>query len=74
MIRKIDYDDLKEVLLDMQGIEVLLVHLETSEYFKLIEQDVLIFRALRNNLEYTKDKLNEIMEKVYIQGDNICHG
>lgn len=39
MKREIDYDDLMGVLLDIQGIEALLVHLETSEYLKLTEED-----------------------------------
>lgn len=65
MTRQIDYDDLADVLLDIQGVESLLVHLETSEYLKLTAEDALIFRALRKNLEHTKNKLKEIMEKVY---------
>ena len=65
MTRQIDYDDLMEVLLDMQGIESLLVHLETSEYLKPTEEDTLVFRVLRNSLEHTKNKINSIMEIAY---------
>ena len=66
MTRQIDYDDLMEVLLDIKGMEALIVHLETSEYLKIIEEDALVFRALRNSLELTKGKLKRIMKNGYI--------
>ena len=66
MTRQIDYDDLMEVLLDIKGMEALIVHLETSEYLKITEEDALVFRALRNSLELTKGKLKRIMKNGYI--------
>lgn len=65
MTKQIDYEDLMEVLLDIKGIESLLVHLETSEYLKLTEEDALVFRGLRNSLEKTKDKLSKIIKNGY---------
>lgn len=31
---QVDYDDMIEIKQDIKGIEVILVHLESSEYFK----------------------------------------
>ena len=61
--KEIDLNDLDEIVQDMKGIDALLVHLESSEYFRGSEEDSLTFRAIRNSLENTKNKL------VYIMGD-----
>jgi len=49
----------------LSGIETLLVHLESSEYFKGVEEDALTFRAIRNSLKYTKNNLKHLMEVFY---------
>lgn len=35
----------------MKGVEMLLVHLESLEYLKENQEDVLLFRAIRKNIE-----------------------
>ena len=70
MKREVDYDDLMEVLLDIKGINAVIEHLETSEYLKMTDEDALVFRTLRNNLEHTKDKLKGIMDNAYYSGWN----
>lgn len=60
--KEINLDDLQEVVMDMQGIEELLIHLESSEYFKGSEEDSLVFRAVRNSIECARKKIKGLME------------
>ena len=62
MTRQIDFDDLTDVLLDVKGVEVLLIHLESSAYLKISEEDILVLRAIRNSLEHTQSKLKYLLE------------
>ena len=59
---QVDYDDMIEIKQDMKGIEVILVHLETSEYFKGAEEDLLALRIIRKNLECVGDKIDSMLE------------
>lgn len=61
MKSEVDYDDLLDIVMDMQGIEVLLVYLEGSEYFKEFKEDRLMLRAIRNSVEQTKGRVNQLM-------------
>lgn len=63
--KTVDLNDLDEIVQDMKGLEALLVHLESSEYFKEAEEDNLTFRAIRNSVENTKNKLVAIMGDYY---------
>ena len=63
--KEIDLNDLDEIVQDLKGVEALLVHLESSEYFKGSEEDSLTFRAIRNSLENIDGKLVNIMGDYY---------
>lgn len=63
--KEIDLNDLDEIVQDLKGVEALLVHLESSEYFKGEEEDSLTFRAIRNSLEHTTGKLVVLMGDYY---------
>lgn len=62
MKNPIDLEDLKDIVIDLEAIEGLLVHLEASGYF-VDGQDGLTFRAVRNSLEHTREKLENIMSE-----------
>lgn len=62
MENSIDINDLKEVVQDLKGIEHLLISLESSEYYIGAESERLSFRAIRNSLEYTTNKLKKIIK------------
>ena len=57
-VLQIDGNDLKEVLMDMDGVLDLLTVVEGSEYYG--KEDAGVFRSIRNSLQYTKDKLEDI--------------
>lgn len=63
--KEIDLNDLDEIVQDIKGVEALLVHLESSEYFKGAEEDSLTFRAIRNSIENTNNKLMGLMGDYY---------
>ena len=63
--KEIDLNDLDEIVQDLKGVEAVLVHLESSEYFKGSEEDSLTFRAIRNSIENTNNKLMQIMGDYY---------
>ena len=65
MKRQIDYDDLIEVAKDIQAIEVLIVHLESSEYYKGLEEDTFVLRAIRNSLECIKNKVEQLLKEFF---------
>ena len=55
---QVDKNDLEEVLIDLDGVLDLLTVVESSEYYE--KQDVNVFHAIRNSLQYTKDKLENV--------------
>ena len=57
---QIQKDDLLEMQMDLTGLSNMLVVIESSEYYN--EEDASIFRALRNSVDYTKRKLDNIIE------------
>lgn len=59
---QVDYNDLDEIKMDLEGIISLLCVLETSDCYKDTSDDG-ICRALRNSVELTKNKLVDIMDK-----------
>lgn len=65
MKRQIEYDDMYEIIQDLKGIKVLLLHVEASEYFKGAEEDTIVLRAVRNSLEYTEEKLSDLLKVSY---------
>lgn len=65
MKRQVEYDDLYEIIQDLNGIESLLLHVEASEYFKGAEEDTIVLRAIRNSLKYTTDELKHLMAVTY---------
>ena len=65
MKRQVDFDELFEIIEDLKGIEALLLHVEASEYFKGAEEDTIVFRAIRNSLEHTEKKLNDLLKATY---------
>ena len=62
MRKLIDYDDLKDIAIDIEAIEGLLTHMEASGYFT-DGQDGLTFRAIRNSLEHTREKLEKLINE-----------
>lgn len=58
---QIDKNDLFEIELDLKGMIDLLTVMEASDFYKDTNDDG-VCRALRNSLEYTKEKLSKIME------------
>ena len=65
MKRQIEYDDMYEIIQDLKGIDALLLHVEASEYFKGAEEDTIVLRSIRNSLEYTEEKLSDLLKVVY---------
>lgn len=57
---QIQKDDLLEIQMDLTGISNMLVVIESSEYYN--EEDVSIVRALRNSIDFTKSKLDKLIE------------
>lgn len=55
-------EDLLEIQMDLDGISNLLVALETSEVST--KEDVGIYRALRNSIDFTKGRLDELIQNV----------
>lgn len=55
---QIDKNDLEDVLMDLDGILDLLTVVESSEYYE--KQDAGVFHGIRNSLQYTKDRLEDI--------------
>lgn len=66
MRKLVDYDDLKDVAIDLEAIEGLLIHMEASGYFT-DGQDGLTFRAVRNSIEHTREKLLNLMNQEEIE-------
>ena len=60
------HDGLKKVKIDLEAIEGLLIHMEASGYFT-DGQDGLTFRAIRNSLEHTREKLENLMKQEEIE-------
>lgn len=59
---QINEDDLRDVLNDIEGFSNLLTVVMGSEYYEHTE-DVGVYLALRNSVDYTKDKLVHLIEK-----------
>ena len=57
---QLNKDDLLEIQMDLIGISSMLVVIEASEYY--IEEDKGIFRTVRNNIDFTKSKLDNLLE------------
>ena len=55
---QIDKNDLEDILMDLDGVLDLLTVVESSEYYE--KQDSGVFHAIRNSLQYTKDRLEDI--------------
>ena len=53
-------DDLLEIEMDLSGIANMLVVIEASEYYT--EEDKSVFRTVRNCIECTKSKFNNLIE------------
>ena len=62
-LKQIDVNDLDEIIQDLKGLEHLLLHMESSEYFKHTEEDSLAFRAIRNSIEHTNEKIVNIIRE-----------
>lgn len=58
---QLNKDDLLEIEMDLSGLMDLLTIMESSEYYT--KEDSGICRALRNSIEFTKDKLNHIINE-----------
>lgn len=65
MKRQIEYDDMYEIIQDLKGINLLLLHVEASKYFKGAEEDTIVLRAIRNSLEHTEEKLSDLLKGAY---------
>lgn len=57
----INEDDLRDVLIDIEGFSNLLTVVMASDYYENTE-DVGVYLALRNSVDYTKDKLVNLIE------------
>lgn len=57
---QIDKNDLFEIEMDLDGMLNLLTVMESSEFYKGTG-DSGVCRAIRNSLEHTKAKLNDVM-------------
>lgn len=53
-------DDLLEIQMDLEGISNMLVVIESSEYYK--EEDTGVFRSIRNSIDFTKSKLDALIQ------------
>lgn len=58
----IDIEDLKDIAIDLEAIEALLIHLESSGYF-IDGQDGLTFRAIKGSVRYTRTKIEDLMKE-----------
>lgn len=58
---QIDYNDLFDIRMDLDGMIALLTVIESSDYYKDTNDDG-VCRALRNSVELTKNKLVDIMD------------
>ena len=65
MKRQIEYDDMYEIIQDLKGINLLLLHVEASEYFKGAEEDTIVLRAIRNSLVYTEERIRTLLKAAY---------
>lgn len=52
-------DALLEIQMDLEGISNMLIVIESSEYYR--EEDRGIFRGVRNSIDFTKSKLDNLM-------------
>lgn len=59
MIR-LNKDDLLEIQMDLIGISSMLVVIGASEYYT--EEDKGVFRTVRNNIDFTKSQLDNLLE------------
>lgn len=57
---QLNQDDLLEIQMDLEGISNVLVVIESSEYYR--EEDRGIFRGVRNSIDFTKGKLENLIE------------
>ena len=57
---QLNKDDLSEIQMDLNGISNLLVVIEASEYYT--EEDKGVFRTIRNCVDYTKTKFDNLIE------------
>lgn len=57
---QLNKDDLLEIQMDLNGISNMLVVIEASEYYN--QEDAGIYRALRNSVDFTKSRLEELIE------------
>lgn len=57
---QLNKDDLLEIQMDLSGIFNMLVVIEASDYYA--EEDTGIFRTLRNSIDITKNKLDNLIE------------
>lgn len=56
-------EDLKEILMDLDGVVALLTVMESSDYYKNTTDDG-VCRALRNSIELTRNKLSNIVDNI----------
>lgn len=57
--KKIDWDELKEIEMDLHGVVALLTLLECSEYYKG-QEEVYVCRALKNNVIQIEKKIKAL--------------
>lgn len=57
---QLNKDDLLEIQRDLSGISNMLVEIESSEYYN--QEDASIYRALRNSVDFTQSRLEELIE------------
>lgn len=67
---KLDADDLRDIVTDLEAIEGLLTHLEASGYF-LNGEDGLTFRAIKGSVRHTRDKLENLVKSMENTEQNI---
>lgn len=57
---QLNKDVLLEIQMDLKGISSMLVVIEASEYYS--EEDKSVFRAIRNCIDCTKNKFDNLIE------------
>lgn len=57
---QLNKDVLLEIQMDLNGISSMLVVIEASEYYS--EEDKSVFRAIRNCIDCTKNKFDNLIE------------
>ena len=57
---QLNEDDLLEIQMDLEGISNMLIVIESSEYYN--EEDAGVFRSVRNSIDFTKSKLDALIQ------------